>query len=1040
MKLEGIERGNNMFSGLTKLSLKNTISVIILSVLVLIGGIYSAQKIQIETFPDVSFPAVAVQVVYPGASSEDIEEKVTKPIEAGLMKLENYDQLTSSSSENMASIFLIYPFGTDMDKIEKDVDSVINKTDLPEKADATIQRIAIDSAPIYQVAIVNNGQVKNLQDSIEKDLIPQIKKINGVSEVSLQGTKEDEIQITVDNKKAEQYGITLDSIKTAVQGQDYAIPLGSVENNGKTVSVRMKGSLQSVKQIEKIVLSSAASQSAQMGSMTQGQQANADQQVQAVKPKNITVADIADVKVVSVQDQISRFNGKESYILSVSQTQDSNTADVATDVKKEIKDFKKNHHIETHIIMDNGKEIEKSVSSLIKEGLLGALFTVVVILLFLRNIRATFISILSLPISIFATISVLNSMGYTLNIMTLGGLVVAIGRIVDDSIVVIENIYRWKQQKSNQFTRKELALQATKEVIGAVASSTFATVVVFLPLAFVSGIIGEFFRPFAISVVVSILTSLIVAIILIPTLGAKFLTKPLKEHKTNTRFMRNYEKLLRTALKRKWIVLVLSIVLLGGSLSMIPLLGFSFLPGSVNKTIQVTATLPSNSTVAQSNEVAKEMENYFAGSDLIDSVQATVGGKRDFVMNMDGGKNKAVFQLNLKNGNKMDKALSQINKEVPSIVDSKVKGTKITAQELSQNGPPTGNNIDVSLYSANFSELKEAASKIEKELNDDNRLKNVSNNLKDVQPKWEITLNDKALDENISMFQVMGAINEKINDVEIGNYDLNGESQKLSVGYEVKASSKEDIEKIKIMTAAGPKEIKDYVTISQKDAPVSINHEDGKMYASISGTVKGKDTAAVTKDVTDQLNKLKLPSSVDMKIGGGLDMITDGFSSLGIAMVVAVGLVFLIMSMTFGGLRTPFVILTSLIFVPVGAFLALFIGKQTLSMSAMIGLLMLIGIVVTNAVVLLDRVEHNRRNGLEVTDALIEASKTRLRPILMTALATILALVPMAVSNSTSGLISKGLAVTVIGGLTTSTFLTLIIIPVIYQLVSKKKK
>ncbi|KQL38942.1 hypothetical protein AN960_11615 [Bacillus sp. FJAT-25509] len=1030
-----------MFAGLTKLSLKNTISVIILSVLVLIGGIYSAQKIQIETFPDVSFPAVAVQVVYPGASSEDIETEVTKPIESGLMKLENYDQLTSTSSENMASIFLIYPFGTDMDKIEKDVDNVINKTKLPDKAEATVQRIAMDSAPIYQVAIANNGQVKDLQQSIEKDLLPQIKKITGVSDVSLQGTKDEEIQIVVDNKKAEEKGISLDTIKTAIQGLDYAVPLGSVENNGKTVSVRMKGTLNSVDQIKKTVLSSAAAQSTQMGTMTQGAQLGRGAgQAQTVTPKNVTVADIADVKVVSVQDQISRYNGKESYILSVSQTQDSNTADVATDVKKEIKSFKKDNNVETHVIMDNGKEIEKSVSSLIKEGLLGALFTVVVILLFLRNIRATLISILSLPISIFTTISVLNSLGYTLNIMTLGGLVVAIGRIVDDSIVVIENIFRWKQQKGNQYKKKEMALYATKEVIGAIASSTFATVVVFLPLAFVSGIIGEFFRPFAISVVVSILTSLIVAIILIPTLGAKFLSKPLKEHSNDTRFMRNYEKLLRSALKRKWIVILLSIVLLAGSLSMIPLLGFSFLPGSVNKTLQVTATLPSNSTVDQSNVVAKELEKYFADSDLIDSVQATVGGKRDFMMNMDGGKNKAIFQINLKDGKNMNKELSKINKEVPSIVDAKVKGTTIVAKELSQNGPPTGNNIDVNLYSANFNDLKDAASKIEKELNSDDRLKNVSNNLKDVQPKLEITLNDKARDENISMIQVMGAINEKINDVEIGDYDLNGETNKLTVGYKTKATSKEDIEKIKFMTATGPKEIKDYVTISEKDAPVSINHDDGKMYASVSAEVKGKDTATITKDVTSHLNKIDLPKSVDMKIGGGLDMITDGFSSLGIAMVVAVGLVFLIMSMTFGGLRTPFVILTSLIFVPVGAFLALFIGKQTLSMSAMIGLLMLIGIVVTNAVVLLDRVEHNRRNGLDVTDALIEASKTRLRPILMTALATILALVPMALSNSTSGLISKGLAVTVIGGLTTSTFLTLIIIPVIYKLVSKKKK
>lgn len=441
-----------MFAGLTKLSLKNTVSVIILSVLVLIGGIYSAQKIQIETFPDVSFPAVAVQVVYPGASSEDIETEVTKPIESGLMKLENYDQLTSTSSENMASIFLIYPFGTDMDKIEKDVDNVINKTKLPDKAEATVQRIAMDSAPIYQVAIANNGQVKDLQQSIEKDLLPQIKKITGVSDVSLQGTKDEEIQIVVDNKKAEEKGISLDTIKTAIQGLDYAVPLGSVENNGKTVSVRMKGTLNSVDQIKKTVLSSAAAQSTQMGAMTQGAQLGRGAgQAQTVAPKNVTVADIADVKVVSVQDQISRYNGKESYILSVSQTQDSNTADVATAVKKEIKSFKKDNNVETHVIMDNGKEIEKSVSSLIKEGLLGALFTVVVILLFLRNIRATLISILSLPISIFTTISVLNSLGYTLNIMTLGGLVVAIGRIVDDSIVVIENIFRWKQQKGNQY-------------------------------------------------------------------------------------------------------------------------------------------------------------------------------------------------------------------------------------------------------------------------------------------------------------------------------------------------------------------------------------------------------------------------------------------------------------------------------------------------------------------------------------------------------------------------------------------------------------
>ncbi|MBO7744562.1 efflux RND transporter permease subunit [Paenibacillus sp. MWE-103] len=1031
-------------NGLTRFSLKNSVAVVILCALVLILGFYSTTQIKQQTFPDVTFPAVFIQTVYPGASTEEIESEVTKPIEQSLIGLKNYDSLTSTSSENSSSIFLQYPFGTNMDDKMKDAESAVAKLTLPENAKVTVQRLSFGEAPIYEAAIFSSKQnSEELQKTLENDVVPKLEKVAGVSSVSLKGSVSQQLRIDVDKDKAAQYGISLSAIQSAIKSLDYALPLGSVSQGENSIPIRLVGKIGSLDTIKNLKLTPGLGAGAGAGQgMGAGAGAGAGGQVQgAAGAPALKLSDIAEVNTVSSQNEITRYNGQPSFIVGVVKTQDANTADVSDAVKDVLKTYQDKGTLDVRLVQDQGADIKHSVSSLIREGSYGALFCVIIIFLFLRNVRATIISILSLPISIFATIALLNQMGYTLNIMTLGGIAVSVGRIVDDSIVVIENIYRWRQEKGRDMDGKELAFRATREVIGAVGSSTIATVVVFLPLAFVTGIIGEFFRPFAVAVVISILCSLFVAMMLIPVLGAKFF-RSIKPHKEGGRFIGGYERLIRGALKRKGWVLALAIVLLIASFGTIPLLGVAFLPAGETASIAVNVKMPAQTPLAETDAVGAKVENYLKGLKDIDNYQAMVGGMDNPFVQIPST-NTATFKVQFKEGADIDTnaLIDKANKDLTALVTAESPKATVDIKEGAQNGPPTGNEVTVNLYSDDLDALSKAAVQVENLMKASPDMKDVENNLKDVSPKWVMSLKPAAKDLGVSSFQIMAAVGEQLRPVDVGTYTLDSKNWDITMAYKQPITSKAELENVGIPTAAGVKKLSDLVDLSESTAPVAINHEEGKTYAEVKGNVKDTDkTASVTKSITSDIDSLSLPDNVDVKIGGGLEMINSGFKSIGIAMGAAVGLVFLVMSVTFGGLRTPLIILSSLLFVPSGALGALLITGNSLSMSAMIGMLMLVGIVVTNAVVLLDRVENNRKAGMDLRESLVEASKTRLRPILMTACATILALLPLALSKSSTSLISGGLAVTVIGGLATSTLLTLIVVPVIYELTGKRSK
>ncbi|WRP05660.1 efflux RND transporter permease subunit [Rossellomorea aquimaris] len=1011
-------------------SLKNSVAILVLTILVVAAGLLSTNTIKLETYPDVEVPTLMIQVGYPNHSSEEVEQDITLSIEEAVEQLAPYEELTSTTGANSAMIQVSYDFDEDMDERERDIQSAISKLSLPEDATLTYKRLSASAKPIYQIAFADD-ELTALQDDVTDSLAPQLQTIAGVSDVTVSGTSTTKLVVEVDEEKAAEKGVTVTSIINVLNEKNYVMPLGSLDEEGQ-IPVSIEEDISSVEEMKKIQIPVP-----QQGNQPNGKASTPSQPQQSTF---ISLSDVAEIKEVDEQNSITRYNGKPALLLNVTKTQDANTAEVVELLKEEVEDFNDSYDYEVYAITDQGKEVEKSVNSLLKEGGLGALFTIMIILLFLRNFRATFIAILSLPISILGTIAVLDYLGYSLNIMTLGGMAVAIGRIVDDSIVVIENMFQWMHKKK-ELSKRELILNATKEVIGAVTSSTVATVVVFLPLAFVGGIVGEFFKPFSIAVVTSIVLSLLVAFILIPVLALALLKEGRHEQKQGW-IQKAYNRLLKGSLNHKKMVMVSAVVLLAGALFMVPFIGKSFLPSGPASAVEADIELPVSATLEETDRLAREIEDTLMKEASVEYVQGSVGSVNNTnQLNQKASADyKATFFIQLKDGYTVTSERKALEEEITELVSASYQDSTVRMQEVQQEGPPSGKTIDITLYGENVEALLDAADQVEGALREHDQLTDVSSSAQKLQTKYKLELTDEAVELGVNQYSIHQQLKEKMNELSAGVMEVDSKELEVVVTYNELIRDKEELENTEILTPQGPKPLIELATIEEQFIPASIQHKDGKLAYTLSAESASEEVGAVTEQVEKDVASLPISEEVEWEVGGGQDMMTEGFRDLGQAMMIAIGLVFLTLTITYGGVITPFVILSSLIFVPIGSLGALLITGETLSMSGMIGMLMLIGIVVTNAVVMLDRVEANRISGMTLEHAVIEACTTRFRPILMTALATILALVPLALSTSSSGVISKGLAITVIGGLTTSTLLTLVFIPVLYSAVGKWRR
>ncbi|MGG4489913.1 efflux RND transporter permease subunit [Metabacillus idriensis] len=1055
--------------------LKNKFAVWLLTIIVTVAGLYSGLNMKLETIPNITTPIVTVTTVYPGATPEEVAEKVTEPIEQAVQNLNGVNVVSSTSFQNASSIQIEYEFEKDMDKAAEEVKSTVSDLSLPDGVnDSDISRLSINAFPILALSISDNEQsLSDLTALAEDEIVPAIKGLEGVSSVQVSGQQVEEVQFSFKEEKLEEYGLDEETVQNMIKGSDVHFPLGLYTFGDKEQSVIVDGNILTMEDLKNMEIpitpgggASLQDQSGMPGQNAPGSEQNqagsAETEAQApgsaeaqaagqtppaaqdIELPTVKLSELADIKTVGEAESISRTNGEEAIGLQIVKSADANTVDVANAVKEELAGFEKEYeNLKILSTLDQAEPIEESVSTMLSKALFGAVFAIIIILLFLRDIKSTLISVVSIPLSLLIAVLLLKQMDITLNIMTLGAMTVAIGRVVDDSIVVIENIYRRMSLHGEKLKGMSLVREATKEMFVPIMSSTIVTIAVFLPLALVNGVIGELFLPFALTIVFALLASLVVAVTIVPMLAHSLFKKGLygetakkhDEHKPG-KMTGAYRSILNWSLNHKWITSGLAVLMLVGSLFLVPVIGVSFLPSEEQKLVYATYKPAPGETKEQVEEVVTKAEKLLMDRTGVSLVQFSLGSENPM---SPGDTNSAVFFIEYEDDTE------NFDKEKEKVIEDLQAETaegEWAAQDFTQSAG--SNEVQFFVYGNQIEDIEPTVGEIEKIMNDNGSFKNVSSSLAESYDEYTLVANQEELSKlGLTAGQIGMELSPQRERPVLTQVEKDGEE--LNVYLQTEKETYENVEDLTEKTITSPlgKEVKigDVVTVEEGKTSDTVTRRDGRIYVQVSGELTTDDVAKASAEVQKKVDGLDLKSGVDIDTGGVTEDIQESFTQLGLAMLAAIAIVYLVLVITFGGGLAPFAILFSLPFTVIGALVGLLIAGETISINAMIGALMLIGIVVTNAIVLIDRVIHKEREGLSTRDALLEAGTTRLRPILMTAIATIGALIPLAIGiEGGSGIISKGLGVTVIGGLTSSTLLTLLIVPIVYEMMSKFRR
>lgn len=998
-----------------------------MTIVITVSGITAGLQMKLETIPDITVPVVTATTIYPGATPDQIVSELSEPYEKAVQNLEGVKMVMSSSYQNASSLQIEFEFGTDMKEAEAEVAAALKNIPLPTGAqEPNVARISINAFPVAAISVSSEkDSLAELTENVETNLVPTLEGIEGVSSVAVTGQQLNEISFTFNQNKLAEYGLTEETVKGMIKGSDVTFPLGLFQFEGTEKSVVVDGDITSIEDLKAIQIPVVPSNPG----------------ATPAQPSMVDLGEVADIELVGKAESISRTNGKESIAVQVVKSQGANTVDVVNLMKEEVKAFEKdNSDFEIVFTFDQGEPIEKSVETMLSKALFGAGFAVLIILLFLRNIRSTLIAIISIPLSLLIAVLLIKQMDITLNMMTLGAMTVAIGRVIDDSIVVVENIYRRMASPTEQLKGKALIREATKEMFVPILSSTLVTIAVFLPIGLVGGMVGELFLPFALTIVFALLASLLVAITLVPMLSHSLFKKGLGDKHTHDpekpgKIAGVYRSILNWTLNHKLITTILAIALFAGSLALVPFVGTSFLPEEDEKMMYVTYTPEPGETKEDVEETVSDVEAFFIDRKNVESVQVSIGGENPM---MPGQNNGALMYVIY------DDETSEFTLEKEQAM-KEVQKFKAAGEWKSQDFATSGGSNEISyyVYGKDLETIEPVIRDIEKILSEGKNIANVVSTIADSYEEHTLVADQTKLAQyGLTTAQVGMALNPNVQREMLTTIEQDGETFEVYIDtMKQKPDSLEELLNKKIPSPLGMEvAVKDVVTVTNGKTSDTVTRRDGQIYASVKGKITTDDISAESKVVQEKVDNLDIPANVSIETAGVTADMQESFTQLGLAMLAAIAIVYLILVVTFGGAIAPFAILFSLPFTISGALVALLIAGETISISTMIGALMLIGIVVTNAIVLIDRVIHKEKEGLSTRDAILEAGVTRLRPILMTAIATIGALIPLAIGAEGSGLISKGLGVTVIGGLTSSTLLTLIVVPVVYEFLGKFRK
>ncbi|MCS7461717.1 efflux RND transporter permease subunit [Paenibacillus doosanensis] len=1011
---------------LTHFSMKNVSALFIIMILLFGSGVYATSKLKVENMPNVSFPVVMVSATYTG-SPKDVMEQVTEPLEKKLANIEDLDSMSSTSSENNARVILQFKQNVDTDKKKQDVESLLQEVQLPDSAGTPkASTFGASSMPsIYLVAYAENGMSQTELDKRYEDTIkPDLESVKGIDHLDSIGVRDTSLDIELDADALNAYGLTPPQVTSALRAAVTKSPIGSVEISGNDKSARVTGDIQSVYDIE---------------------------QIEITTPKGdiITLDRVAKVKAITESNFSGRLDGKPAIAMILYKTGSANAVDFSNSVEKLKEQWKQSMpNAVFKTTYDGADEIKESINGMLREGVVGALLASFMILLFLRNVRMTLIVLVSIPLSILITLLLMWELGLTLNTMTLGGMFIAVGRVVDDSIVVIENIYTTLEKAQER--KESVIVLATKQVAMAITSSTLATVGVFAPIGMVSGVVGGFFRPFAITLACALLSSLLVALTVIPMLAKLLVLRGKVKHASHDqekqgKFMTVYENVLHWSLTHRIKSLLLAALLFVGTLAAtIPALGVSFLPdGKPSRTMYFVMKLPNETAFEATKEKTQELEQLLMdakdsqGNKLFTYVEGLAGYNGN-------GDNRVAYaaQIYVEVNEQVDP--DQVKEQAKQFILSELPA----GSEVQPRGVGGGNGVSSTDFSYNLkgedqTRLEEAAAIIKTKMEEFPELSEIEDSLSDGKTEVEIAVDQKkARAFGLTASSVRETASTWIQKQNLGDLKLDGVTYTTTVSMD--KSDKNSLEKLGNIPLAGTGGqtvyLKEVAKISLVPGAVSLGRDDQKQLVRVTAKIKAEDKNAVSGKVSAALRSVELPDGVTREVRGVNEDINESFTQLFMAMAVAVFMVYLVMVLAFGNAAAPFAILFSLPLAAIGGLIGLVVTRQALNVTSMIGFMMLIGIVVTNAIVLVDRAQQLREEGYTVRHALIEAGKVRLRPIIMTAGATIMALFPLALGLSGEGaLIGKGLGVVVIGGLITSTILTLIVVPIVYELIEEIK-
>ena len=1012
-------------SNLAVLSLKNRALIALVTIVAAVFGGIALTSLKQELIPSIEFPTLIVVSTYPGASPEVVNNDVSTPIESAIQGVAGLESTSATSTTNASIVQASFTYGTDLATAEQKMTQAINRiASLPDGVEPLVITASIDDFPVIQVAVTGYDDAETIQAQLEASVVPELEDVEGVNAAQIVGGAGQRITITPDQAALATAGYSQQAISDALDQNGILFPGGQITENGETLTVQTGVKITTVDDLAALPLVPTTADQFAAG--------------------EVTIADVSTVEQdADPQTSISRVNGEPALTIAVTKLPAANTVDVSHGVTAILDDLTASlDGAEFTVVFDQAPYIEQSIETLAVEGMLGLLFAVLVILVFLMSVRATLVTAISIPTSVLITFIGIQTFGYSLNILTLGALTISIGRVVDDSIVVIENI---KRHYVGDADKKRSILLGVREVASAITSSTITTVAVFLPIAFVSDVTGELFRPFALTVTIAMTASLLVALTIVPVLAYWFLRpgKPLLNEAGNpvdpedpaappSRLQKGYLPILRWTLKHSAVTLLLAVLVLGATIAAAPFMKTNFLGDSGQNTFTMTQDIGPAPSLEAESAAADQIEEVLLGIDGIETVQVSIGSSGSALRDaFSGGSSGITYSISTDPDVDQVALREEVQQAVADLDDVGV----ITV--AGGQGGFGSSDIEIDVTAPDSQTLQEATDAVVEAVSGREGISQVASNLSASLPYISVAVDrDAAAALGLSEVAVGALVSNTMQPRSIGSVEIDESALTVYLAASQTPATIAELRELTVPSAAGPVPLEDIATVEESEGPTSITTQRGQRTATVTVTPSTDDLTAATATVTDALADAALPASADAELGGVVSQQEDAFTQLGLALLAAILIVYIVMVATFKSLRQPLLLLVSVPFAATGAILLQIATGVPLGVASLIGVLMLIGIVVTNAIVLVDLVNQYREKGLSAHDATIAGGARRLRPILMTALATIFALTPMALGiTGHGGFISQPLAIVVIGGLVSSTVLTLLVLPTLYNLV-----